>query len=236
MVNLPRSILNLVLPNQVQNALQRTNLAKWQKLQTATYCWRCGVDMNPSAVTQKGCSFCIDQKIQWDHLRRVCCYEPPISDWIVNMKFHGQWTWLNYLAPLLAEQIKPHLACEKNILCPVPMHPLRRWRRGYNQSHLLAVRLKKHLNLPMIQALKRVRYTPPQVHVTMAQRPKNIRGSIVCKPIDFAGWHVWLIDDVKTTGATLNTCAQILRQAGAASINVAVLAATDPSHHSFCKA
>ncbi|GAB4314945.1 MAG: ComF family protein [Phototrophicales bacterium] len=93
---------------------------------------------------------------------------------------------------------------------PVPMHPTRLAQRGYNQAALLA----RHLPLPMIDGLARIRETRSQVGLTREERLQNVQGAFLAKE-DFNGKNVLLIDDVLTTGATLIGCTQALYQAGA---------------------
>ncbi|MCC7203647.1 MAG: ComF family protein, partial [Phycisphaeraceae bacterium] len=127
-----------------------------------------------------------------------------------------------------AQQIKPPDALPDNApriaVCPVPMHWMRRWKRGYNQSFLIAEALARQTGYPLVELLRRTRRTPPQTAVTHSMRRANVRGSFAIRPVDAAGWTIWLVDDVKTTGATARACATLLRQAGAEHVNLAVVA------------
>lgn len=103
-------------------------------------------------------------------------------------------------------------------IIPVPLHPFRRRQRGYNQSQLLAQRLSRETGIPMqTKTLTRIRNTPSQAQRTHAERPGNVRDAFL------AGWglqgsHILLVDDVITTGSTLDACALALRMAGAAGV------------------
>ncbi len=130
-----------------------------------------------------------------------------------------QWDWLNHL--------------DQVVVCPVPMHWLRRWHRGFNQASLMAHSLGKARQWPVTSLLKRTRHTPPQTQVVPSQRAINVQGSVTAKTIDLAGWTVLLIDDVKTSGSTLKTCCQVLRKMGPSEIHVDVAAVADPKKSDF---
>lgn len=195
------------------------------------YCPRCGATAGPGEVTDRGCSSCLNQRLPWQRVVRLSAYEPPVSDWIVAMKFARQWTWAAWFGQELAEVIREHEDGQpqtRRVVCPVPMHITRRTRRGYNQAELIADAMAKALGAPRVNLLRRVRRTPPQTDVRVSDRAANVRGAFAPRPIDPTGWDVWLVDDVKTTGATLRACAKLLKRAGADRVHVAVAAVADP--------
>src|SRR5690606_22969091 len=114
------------------------------------------------------------------------------------------------------------------VLCPVPMHWRRRWRRGFNQAQIIADAAARELDWPVAPLLRRTRPTMPQSLVDTARRRQNVAGSIAPQFVDLQRREVWLIDDVKTTGATLNLCAHLLRQMNAGAVRVAVIAVANP--------
>jgi ComF family protein len=106
------------------------------------------------------------------------------------------------------------------VLVPVPLHR-KRWReRGYNQSGLLARGLSRLTSLPVVDdCLVRQRYTPPQARTAnVSERQSNVTAAFTCRDGRLRGKQVLLIDDVSTSGATLNACAGALKSAGAASV------------------
>jgi ComF family protein len=102
----------------------------------------------------------------------------------------------------------------------VPLHPRRLRSRGYNQAVLLARELGKLAGLPVEEkALRKERNTPPQARATSAhERRENVKGSFSCRPESVEGKQVLLLDDVCTTGATLEACSLVLKEAGASSV------------------
>lgn len=229
--------LKRLLPSATQIELERAADDGWTIDTPDRYCPRCGGTVDASAVTQDGCPHCRGKSIAWDRLLRLSPYAPPVDGWILAMKFASAWTWAPWLGEQLAWQIKTHNSAateaQRTAVCPVPMHLLRRWHRGYNQARLMAEALAKSCRWPMVDLLRRTRHTPPQTAVAPSQRLDNVRDSFACKPVDLAGWDICLVDDVKTTGSTLSVCARLLKQAGARSVHIAVAAVADPKHADF---
>jgi len=132
---------------------------------------------------------------------------------------------LDYLAPLMAEEMLhrfaqlPELAMA-DLIVPVPLHRFKLRQRGYNQSELLAQHFAHCIGLPFCgNCLVRVRNTPSQTTLGRAGRLQNMTGAFACvRPEVVKGKTVLLIDDVATTGATLEGCAQALKQGGAKQV------------------
>lgn len=113
-----------------------------------------------------------------------------------------------------------------DLIAPVPLHWLRQWQRGFNQSDLLARALAKHCGLPVWRALQRVRGTASQAGLSHTGRRKNVNAAFACRR-DLNGKSVLLIDDVLTTGATAAACASALKRAGARHVAVLTVARVD---------
>ncbi|MBR4079181.1 MAG: ComF family protein, partial [Christensenellaceae bacterium] len=109
-----------------------------------------------------------------------------------------------------------------DIITCVPLHPIRRRERGYNQSELIAKRLSELTSIPYSPLLIKIRNTPPQSTLkSHAERLDNIHGAFQLKDDpDLSGKHILLADDVFTTGATAEECTALLKSAGAASVRV----------------
>jgi ComF family protein len=117
---------------------------------------------------------------------------------------------------------------EFDVIVPMPLHWWRGWRRGFNQSALLAGVIGKRSGLPVVNAMKRIRSTPPQAGLSNRMRRRNVAGAFaVRRPNAIAGKHVLLVDDVLTTGATLSACAAALKRGGASRVSALTLARAD---------
>jgi ComF family protein len=137
---------------------------------------------------------------------------------------------LRVLAAPLAQWLHDYLISHPlpgDVLVPVPLHPKRLRERGYNQSSLLARELGRLIKLPLVDdCLVRQRPTPPQARTaSAAERQSNVAGAFTCRDGRLRGRQVLLIDDVTTSGATLNACAMALKAAGATSVWGLVMAA-----------
>jgi len=115
-----------------------------------------------------------------------------------------------------------------DVIVPMPLHWMRRWKRGFNQAGLLVQLLARQLAVPAVAAVRRVKPTAPQAGLTMAQRRDNVAGAFqVRNRRAIAGMNVLLVDDVLTTGATLNACAAVLKRSGARRVTVLAVARAD---------
>jgi ComF family protein len=135
------------------------------------------------------------------------------------------------LAPMMGRwlaQAGGELLADADALVPVPLHWRRHWARRFNQSALLAAAVAKASGVPVAaRALKRVKFTPQQVGLSRAQRATNIQGAFRVPPdgkAEVAGRRLVLIDDVLTSGATVEGCTKALLRAGARSVDVLVFA------------
>jgi ComF family protein len=136
---------------------------------------------------------------------------------------------------LLEQERVKALLSETDCLTPVPLHPSRQIARGYNQAEVLARRLSRRCRIPLVRPAKRVRATETQTHLhSRAQRMKNLAEAFVlAKGRQIHGKHVVVIDDVMTTGATLQVLARTLRSAKPASLCAIVVAVADPMGRGF---
>jgi len=120
-----------------------------------------------------------------------------------------------------------------DVVVPMPMHWWRRWRRGFNQSELLAREVGERAGLPVAAAVRRLRHTPPQAGLSGKERRKNVEGAFaIRRPDRVRGKRVLLVDDVLTTGSTASACARALKEAGARYVAVLALARADRRHAS----
>ncbi|MGH8189101.1 MAG: ComF family protein [Steroidobacteraceae bacterium] len=150
-------------------------------------------------------------------------YEGSLREIIHAFKYDGRQSLAGPLARLMHEA-GADLLRDADFVVPVPLHPWRRLQRGFNQAEELA----RRLDMPVRSALWRVRATVPQTELDIAQRRRNVRGAFRLSPFvrrsRLEGARIVLIDDVRTTGATLDACARVLRDAGAREIQVLTVA------------
>jgi ComF family protein len=178
------------------------------------------------------CGACRQRPPAFERLRAAWAYRPPLDAVIHGLKFQR----LQYLAEHLAEGMAQRLSGELagcSAVVAVPLHWRRRWSRGFNQARAIAEPLAERLGLPLLPALVRSRSTPPQSSLDRKARLVSPRGAFRGRSAgrfrrwELAGQTVVLVDDVVTTGATLDAAARALRRAGAARV-VAVAAARTP--------
>lgn len=157
-----------------------------------------------------------------DRCRAVFDYCAPVDQWICGLKFQGDLTLAKLLGQLLAERV-PH--GQNSLLVPVPLHPRRLRERGFNQALEIARPLRRRGYRIDPHCCSRTRYTPPQSALPAKTRRHNLRDAFRVQH-RVAGKKIILIDDVFTTGSTLNTLATCLREAGAVRVEAWVIART----------
>jgi ComF family protein len=194
-------------------------------------CSRCGWPFPDAAgaarVRAPLCQRCRTTTDQFEVARAVLCYrEAGIARAAILLAKHGGRSGLlQHLAALLAAEAADRLSLgDWDGVVPVPLHWSRRWRRGYNQAEVLARAVARRHRLRLVRALVRVRATPSQSGGP-AERRRNVRQAFaVRRPGQVLGRRWLLVDDVFTTGATVNACAATLRRSGAAAVGVLTLA------------
>jgi ComF family protein len=153
-------------------------------------------------------------------------YEGPLRKLIHLFKYSGIRPLGKTLAGLLLKALPDDE--DFDVVMPMPLHWRRLWKRGFNQSELLASLVAKEQHVPMGKAVKRIRATAVQAGLTNSKRRKNVAGAFrVCSRKLIAGKRILLIDDVMTTGATASACASVLKRAGARSVTLLTLARVD---------
>lgn len=232
-MNRVRHWANEVLDGWLPPGEAPEDIGQWHPDEASAYCPRCGASAGEGSVTPQGCAFCLNRKLPWQRLTRLTFYGPPMDEWVRLMKFHRKWRYTTWMGRLLAEAIGMPQDSGNPIVCAVPMPRFRRWRRGYNQADLLGQVVAKELDCRFAPILKRIRHAPPQTTIAPSRRHDNVRRSFAIAPVELSGYDVILVDDVKTSGATLSACTRLLKQAGAVSIHAAVVAVADPKGQGF---
>lgn len=152
--------------------------------------------------------------------RSVAYHAGTLRRAVVRLKFEHKTALADPLGELLAEELLGVMDLwQPDALVPVPIHWTREWERGYNQAELLAQAVGRRCGLPVWPALVRTRSTHPQVGLPRKERETNLAGAFAaCPGGSLENAWIVLIDDVRTTGATLGACAAALRGAGAARV------------------
>lgn len=170
------------------------------------------------------CGHCLAQPPLFTHTTAVFGYSFPLDKLIQNMKYGEQLALAHALAKKLARALdKSNLP---DYIIAMPLHPAKLRERGFNQSLLLAASIARELDIPLLpDACRRLRDTPAQSSLPWKARKKNVRNAFSCD-MNLSGKRVALVDDVLTTGASLNELAEAVAKAGAIQISAWVVART----------
>lgn len=167
------------------------------------------------------CGQCLTRPPHFDGTVALYRYDFPLDRLIQDFKYGSQLALGGWFGEGLARALTDR---DFDILVPLPLHPERLRQRGYNQAGELARVIARRLGRPLdLDHLQRTRPTSPQAELPLEKRAANVRGAFECMA-DFSGRHILLVDDVMTTGATLDEAARTLKLHGAAGVTVAVVA------------
>jgi ComF family protein len=193
---------------------------------TAPYCSHCGDPFEGDVSDHFECYKCAGRTSYFSWARSAYRAAGQVREAVHGFKYEGQFFQRRQLIEWLEHGFSDHaVAISWEALVPVPLHPLRRRERGFNQSLELAQGLGRSRSLPVWDCLQRQRETSSQTSFDREQRWRNLRDAFAFKPgFDVQGKDLLLIDDVYTTGATCESCARTLRQAGAATVGVLTVA------------
>jgi ComF family protein len=190
-------------------------------------CARCGLRLG---VATANCGNCLREPPAFERTICVADYNFPWDVLVTAMKFQGRPELAATLAPLLAAAVRANGSTAVQRVLPIPMSADRLAERGYNQAWELARRVAAELRLPAHSHwLQRPVSTAHQIELSREARHRNLRAAFMFDPLQraqIAGQHLALVDDVMTTGATAQEAAAVLRRAGAASVEIWVLART----------
>ena len=184
-------------------------------------CPRCG---RPEKGSQL-CDVCKNSPLHVNPIRSAFLFEGHIRGVIHALKYRGAKSIAQVLRKRMATAWH-YYAMESDVIVPVPLYANREIKRGYNQATVIANALGYEVHIPVTeQALVRVRNTASQTKLNRQERQKNVSDAFICtENAMFVGKRVTLVDDVATTGATLDACAVTLLNSGAKSVNAFTLA------------
>jgi ComF family protein len=196
---------------------------------TGPCCRRCGIPVG--SPPERVCGRCLIDPPCFRRLRAVACYRSghedhdPLGSALRTLKYGARRALAAPLSRILAERL-PFASREHDVVAPVPLHLARLRERGFNQALLLAREPAARLGVAIdARLLVRIRATAPQVGLGEAERRQNLRAAIAVRSDRrVEGLRILLVDDVCTTTATADACSRALLAAGAAAVDVAVLA------------
>ncbi|HLG30682.1 MAG TPA: ComF family protein [Candidatus Brocadiales bacterium] len=191
-------------------------------------CLRCGSELGPFVnASSDGCTRCQRLKVMFDGASYATKFEGVIRELIHRFKYNN----VDFLAEPLVEILINNLNLNNlkndvDMVVPVPLFWWRRFKRGFNQSELLAKRIGRHLLLPVsTNNLYRIKNTIPQTRLSRSQRQQNMHRAFAIKRTeDFKNRRVLLVDDVLTTGVTASECARAIKTAGGEKVYVLTIA------------
>jgi ComF family protein len=182
-------------------------------------CRACALPMGPGPAG-RACATCLTDAPAQDRAWTAFTYADPVSRYVVGLKFHGRLASAHTLGALMAERLARRPEPLPELLVPVPLHPGRLRRRGYNQALELGREIARRLSLPLLPAAaRRLRATGEQTRLEAGARRRNVHGAFAIAPV-VRGRHIALLDDVVTTGATVAELAAAAREAGAQRVEV----------------
>ncbi|MBI5182625.1 MAG: ComF family protein [Nitrospirae bacterium] len=238
-----KNLLNFLLPTTCN--ICKLPIKEWNNPYICCACWKkirliddpvcpcCGIPFKSSVALIRSpdylCGECRGKRRYFTKAISVGVYEGTLSEAIHIFKYQKRQAMARHLNNLMPDPLLQKLA-QGDIIIPVPLYKKRLNERGFNQSLLIAHYMSNRLSIPLcIEGLQRTRWTRPQIELTREERLKNVRGAFAVgadfKPATtIKGKRVILVDDVYTTGATVNECAKVLKKGGAKEVYVFTIA------------
>jgi ComF family protein len=183
-------------------------------------CPQCGLN----SYEGQRCGACITASPDFDTTKALFNYEFPINLMLQQYKYKHSLPIAQIFASLM---LRFKSGSKFDLIIPMPLHPQRLKERGFNQSLEIARLLSKPLEIPVRHVCERIKFSAPQASLPMKDRVKNMKGAFICNE-DLSGRNVILVDDVMTTGASLNALAKAVKAKGAAHVECWLIARTLP--------
>ena len=190
-------------------------------------CSLCGIPFATAGGIDHPCGACTASPPRYTAARAAVTFDGVARDLIHRFKYDRKVHLARPLTLLAGEALFPFIVTTgADLILPVPLHRRRLRERGFNQAVLLGRPLARGWRIPLVvDNLKRIRWTEPQVTLSAAEREANVRGAFaLADPPGVRGKTILLVDDVYTTGSTVLECSRVLRRAGAAAVYVITVA------------
>lgn len=193
---------------------------------TAASCRQCGLPSNDAL-----CGSCLKSAPDFDVTHALFSYDYPLDRLLQHYKYQQSLHLADTFSALFTDKLlheKEVTHSGINTIMPMPMHHERLKQRGFNQALEIARLISKHMHINLdYTTCRRTRFTPPQASLPFKERIKNMRGVFECNQ-SLHDLRIAIVDDVMTTGASMNELAKTLKQAGAAHVECWVVARTLP--------
>lgn len=229
-------LIDIVLPprcpftGEIVDSTGTVSPAAWAALSfiAAPYCDACGFPFEfsvPKGASETLCAACLSDRPAYKHARAALVYNDASRDFILGFKHGDQMHSVVAMVPWL-KQAGAGLLADAEVVVPVPLHRWRLLRRRYNQAAVIGRAVATACGKDFLpDALTRTRATPTQGHLKAKERAQNVKRAFAVHPgRNVTGKKILLVDDVYTTGATINECVKVLLKAGAAEVSVLTLA------------
>ena len=192
------------------------------------WCNQCGLPFDGGFTETSICLNCHETEWYFDYARSLFTARGLVRDVIHRFKYNHA----HYFQPLIDIWLKSASRfpdTSHDLVIPVPLHPFKEREREFNQAEHMANIISSLWKTPLnTNAVERIKYTEAQTHLSRAKRMRNMQGAFAIKRNCKIQGVMLLVDDVMTTGATVNACAHVLKQAGASTVNVITLARAFP--------
>ncbi|MDR0273531.1 MAG: ComF family protein [Clostridiales bacterium] len=192
------------------------------------FCKKCGSPMQ----SEKICASCYGKIFFFENNRAAFTYDELIRDMIRDMKFRNKKRIALGFGMIWARQIEKIENTENTFFLPIPLHPKKQRERGFNQAEILTKPLSEKLGIPISHTVIRTVDTPPQAGLHFSQRVENVRDIFEIRAGEsVAGKNYIITDDIFTTGSSLNECAKLLINNGAAHVSCMTFAISVKNNH-----
>lgn len=229
------SITNFILPHRCISCSELTEQGDglcarcFGKLNfiSSPYCKICGFPFEFDMEEKYECGKCISEPPKYDLARSLFNFDPYSKKLIHGFKYNDQTSNAKLFSKLLFSRYKEDFK-DIDLIVPVPMNRFKRIFRNYNPPQILGKQLEKLLSRKQVpDLLIKSKWTKPQTRLSQSQRKENLSGSLqINKKYNIKNKVILLVDDVRTTGVTSNTCSSILKRAGAKSVKLITIGAT----------